>query len=107
MYDPLGEESLTRLRLKFTHLQERKFRNDMINPMCACRADVETTEHFLSRCHFYSTQRIELFDNLERANPVFKNLGDKDQISFMLYGSKANTSENFNQNIIKIIIKYL
>ena len=24
----------------------------------------------------------------------------------MLYGSKTNTSENFNQNIIKIIIKY-
>ena len=25
----------------------------------------------------------------------------------MLYGSKTNTSENFNQNFIKIIIKYL
>ena len=106
MYDPLGEESLTRLRLKFTHLQERKFRNDMINPMCARRADVETAEHFLSRCHIYSTQRIELFDNLERTNSVFKNLSDKDQVLFMLYGSKENTSESFNQNI-KIIIKYL
>ena len=25
----------------------------------------------------------------------------------MLYGQKTNTFENFNQNIIKIIIKYL
>ena len=25
----------------------------------------------------------------------------------MLYGSKTNTSENFDENIIKIIIKYL
>ena len=74
--------------------------------MCACGADVETTKHFLMCCHFYSTQRLELFDNLERANPDFKNLSDKDQASFMLYGSKTNTSENFNQNI-KIIIKYL
>ena len=110
MYDSLGEKLLTRLRLKFSHLKEHKFRHgfaDTINPMCACGADVETTEHFLLRCHFYSTQRLELFDNLERANPDFKNLSDKDQVSFMLYGSKTNTSENFNQNIIKIIIMYL
>ena len=108
MHDPLGEKLLTRLRLKFSHLKEHKFRHgfaDTINPMCAC--GVQTMEHFLLRCHFYSTQRLELFDNLERANPDFKNLSDKDQASFMLYGSKTNTSENFNQNIIKIIIKYL
>ena len=95
------------LRLKFSHLKEHNFRHgfaDMINPMCACRADVEITEHFLLHCHFYSTQRLELFDNLERANPDCKILSDKDQVSFILYGSKTNTSENFNQNIIKIII---
>ena len=106
MYDPLAEKFLTRLRLKFSHLEGHGFA-DMINPMCAWGADVETTEHFLLRCHFYSTQRLELFDNLARAKPDFKKLSDKDQVSFMLYGSKTNTSENFNQNIIKIIIKYL
>ena len=109
VYDSLGEKLLTRLRLKFSHLKEHKFRHgfaDTINPMCACGADVETTSHFLLSCHFYSTQRLELFDNLERANPGFRNLSDKDQVSFLLYGSKTNTSENFNQNIIKVIIKY-
>ena len=75
--------------------------------MWACGDNVETTEHFLLHCHFYSTQRFELFYNLERANLDLKNLSGKDQVSFMLYGSKTNTSENFNQNIIKIIIKYL
>ena len=59
--------------------------------MCACEADIETTKHFLLRSHFYSTRRVEL----------------KDQVSFMLYVSKTNTSENLNQNIIKILIKYL
>ena len=110
MYDPLGEKLLTRLRLKFSHLKEHKFRHgftDTINPMCACGADVEITEHFLLRCHFYSTQGLELFDNLERANPAFKNLRDKGKVSFISYGSKTITSENFNQNIIKTIIKYL
>ena len=107
VFDPRGEKLLTRLRLKFSHLKEHKFRHgfaDTINPMCACGVDVQIMEHFLLRCHFYSTQRLELFDNLERANPDFKNLSDKDQASFMLYGSKTNTSENFNQNIEIIII---
>ena len=110
MYDPLGEKLLTRLSLKFSHPREHKFKHgfaDTINPMCACGADVETMEHFLLRCRFYSNQRLELFDNLERANPGFKNLSDKDQVSFMLYNSKIITSENSNQNIIKTIIKYL
>ena len=64
----------------------------MINPVCACRADVETTEYFLSSCHFYSTQRSELFDNLEKVDSDFNNLSGKDQVSFMLHGSKTNTS---------------
>ena len=98
------------LRFNFSHLKEHKFRHrfaDMINPMCVCRADVETTEHLLLRCYFYSTQRFKLFDNLERATSNFKKLSGKDQVSFLLYGPKIYTSENFNQNIIKIVMKYL
>ena len=67
---------------------------------------VETTEHFLLCCHFYSIQRFELFEYPERATSDFKNLSAEDQVSFLLYSSKTNTSENFNQDI-KIIIKYL
>ena len=55
VYDPLGEKLLTRLRFNFTDLNEYQFRHgytDTINPMCACGADVETTEHFLLHCHF-------------------------------------------------------
>ena len=76
--------------------------------MCACGADVETKEHFYSTkiCHFYFTQRFELFDNLGRATSYFKSLSGKDQVSFLLYGSKTNSSKNLNQNI-KIVIKYL
>ena len=35
------------------------------------------------------------------------NLSDKDQVSFMLDCSKTNIFDHFNQNIIKIVIKYL
>ena len=96
------------MRLNFSHLKKHKFRHvfaDTVNPMCPCGADVETTEDFLLPCHFFSTQRFKLFDILERATSDFKNLSVKDQVSFLLYGSKANTSENFKKNI-KIIIEY-
>ena len=86
VYNPLDEKFLTRLKLEFSHLKEHNFRHgfaDMINPMCAYGADVETTDDFLLRCHFYSTQLLELFDNLQRANSDFKNLSDKDQVSYM------------------------
>ena len=75
--------------------------------MCSDGVDVESTEYFLLRFHFHSTKRSEVFDNLERANSDFKNLNGKEQVSFMLCGSKTNTSENFNQDINKIVIKYL
>ena len=68
VYDPLGEKLLTRLRLNFA---------DTVNPMCAWGADVETSENFLLRCHFYSSQRSELLDNPKKATKVdFKNLSD-------------------------------
>ena len=34
------------------------------------RTEVETTEHFLSQCHFYSALRIELFENLEKLTQI-------------------------------------
>ena len=63
-----------RLRLKFSHLNERKFRhgfNDTINPMCACGTEVENIEYFLLLCQFYSTLRLELFENLEKIDLDF------------------------------------
>ena len=43
----LVQKLLTRLRLKFSHLNKNEFRhgfNDTINPMCACGTEVETTD---------------------------------------------------------------
>ena len=34
--------------------------------MCVCGVGVKTTGHFLLRCHFYSTQKSELFDKLDK-----------------------------------------
>ena len=46
------------LRPQFSQLNEHKFKHhfgNTINAMCAWRAQVETTEHFILCCRFYST----------------------------------------------------
>ena len=44
--------------------------NNATNPMCVCGTDVENTEHFLLRCHFYRTLRLKLLENLEKIEPI-------------------------------------
>ena len=75
--------------------------------MCACGTEVGTTEHFLLRCQYYSTQRLELFENLEKVEPNFLSLSAKNQVLILLYGSRINNSENLNQEILKHVISYL
>ena len=75
--------------------------------MCACGSEVETTEHFLLRCHLYSPQRLELFENLEKGDSSFSNLKVKDKISFLLYGSQSATSKSSNHEILKFVINYI
>ena len=108
--DPVGVKLLTRLRLKFSHLNEHKFRhgfNDTINPICACGNEIETTEHYLLRCHSYSAQRLELFKNLEKLDPCFLELNSENQVMFLLYGSQINNSESLNHDILKNVIIYI
>ena len=110
VHDPLGTKLLTRLRLKFSHLNEHKFRhgfNDTINPMCACGTEVETTEHFLLRCHFYSTLRLELFENLEKIDPNFLNVNEKGQVNVLLFGYQMNKPKSFNQSILKNVSYFI
>ena len=110
VYDPLIVKLIMRLRLEFIHLNEHKFRygfKDIISPLCTCRAEVETTEHFLLHCQLYSTHRTELFDKIVKIDQQFLNLTAKDQVLVLSYGSQRNNSENLNQNIINFVIKYL
>ena len=98
---------LTRLRLQFSHLNEHKFRhgfNNTVDPFCACGNEIETTEHFFLRCHFYSAQRKELFKSLEKLDPYFLKLNPKNQVLLLLYGSFV---VSFNRDILKNVIIYI
>ena len=75
--------------------------------MCACGTEIETTEHFCLLCHSYSTQRLELFENLMKVYSKFFNLNEKDQVNTLLYGSQTNDSRCANQEILKFVIAYI
>ena len=110
IYDPLGIKLLTRLRLQFSHLNEHKFRHgfgDTINAMCACGREVEITKHFLLRCHLYSPQRLELFENLEKVDSSFLNLDIKGKVRFLLHGSQLATFKSSIHEILKFVINYI
>ena len=72
--------------------------------MCACGSEVGTTEQFLSRCHLYSPQRLELFENLEKVDSRFFDLKGKEKVSFLLYGSQSATFKSSNHEILKFVI---
>ena len=49
IYDPLGIKLLHRLRLRFSHLHEHKFRHnfaDTRNPLGSCYLEIDSTESY-------------------------------------------------------------
>ena len=75
--------------------------------MCACGSEVAATEHFLLRCHLYSPQTLELFENFEKVDSSFLNLNVKDKVIFLLYGSQSATFKSSNHEIPKFVINYI
>ena len=67
----------------------------------------ETTGHLLLCCQFYSPQRLELFENLEKVDAKFLSLSAKNQVLILLYVSQTNNSESLNQEVLKSNILHL
>ena len=66
IHNPAGVKLFTRLRLKFSHLNEHKFRHnfkDTVIAMCNCGKETETTEHFFLRWPLFVTERQKLLNN--------------------------------------------
>ena len=91
IHDISGLKLLTRLRLHFSHLNEHKFQcnfKDIINPMCCCGFELETTDHYLLRCKLYTDLRLDLLNNIYTINQSLKNFSEEQLVNVMLYGSK-------------------
>ena len=91
--DPLCVKFPTGLGFQFSHLTQNIFKygsGGTINPICAWGCEVETTQRFLLLFHFYSTQRSEFFDKLEKGNISFLDLNIKDKVLVLVYGLETS-----------------
>ena len=102
IHDPAGVKLLSRLRLKFSHLNEHKFRHnfkDALSPMCDCGSETETTDHFFQRCPFFAINRQKILNDLLRIDPSLRNLKDE-----LLLGIISYVSEKYKDTVNKEIL---
>ena len=109
IFDPLGIQLITRLRIGLSHLREHKFRhnfNDTLNPLCSCNLEVESVSHFFLRCHFYDNERLVLMNGILNIDPNIHHLDDISISNLLLYGS-TEYSNNINKKILEISINFI
>ena len=88
--DSVGVKLLIRLQLGFSHLREHEFRHgfrDILNPLCPCSSEAETTTHYFLRRHFYNANRCALMNDLTEVDGSFSTLNENKFIDLTLYGS--------------------
>ena len=109
VHDPIGLLLLTRLRLRFSHLREHKFRHnfrDTLNPLCDCGTDIESISHYLLRCPLYALVRRTLYDDLYDIFGQIPNLPEDKLVNLLLYGNEAHSTEK-NASVLKCTIAFL
>ena len=98
-----GVRSLTKLRVKFSPLNEHKFRHNFesLSPICACNSGIEDNEHFLLHCPIYDQMRNGLLYQLSRI-PGFElgNLSSGAFCELLLFGNPR-----FNDIANKLILE--
>ena len=109
IHDPAGVKLLTRLRLKFCHLNEHKFRHnfkDTAVAVCDCVTETEATEHFFLRCFFFVTERQKLLNNVYDKQLSSQNMNEESVVDILSYGcDKFN--ERDNKEILLHTIDYI
>ena len=95
--DSVGVKLLTRLRFGF---------RDILNPLCPCSIETETTAHYFLRCHFYNANRSALMNELNEIDSSFSTLNENKLIDLILYGSDK-FDDIKNHNILMSTIKFI
>ena len=107
---PQGIILLTRLRVGFSHLRERKFRHNFIetlDPFCSCRTNsIETTQHYLLQCPNHSDYRSVLFDIIHDKNLMLLPINFSTASGILLFGDPS-FSNDINQTILRSVTTFI
>ena len=99
---------ITKLRLGLSHLREHKFKHgfqDMLNPLCSCWNDVESTEHFLLHCSQFVNERRTLLSTLDNFNCSLLENTSKVLTQILLFGN-TSLSPSDNPKILRATIDF-
>ena len=97
------------MRFGFSHLSNRKFRHnfaDLLNPLCSCSLETESTLHFFLRSQNYATLHRALITDFKKINDAITSLNESDLLRVILYGNK-NFDNNMNISILAATIKFI
>ena len=109
IFNPLGLELITRLRVRLSHLNEHRFNNnlnDYINPLSTYSLDIESTIHYFLYCNYYNSARIFFLNDLNSVDRTLLNLSDLSLVNVLLYGS-PQFDDSQNAFILNSSIKYI
>ena len=109
IHDPQTVKLLSRLRLNFSHLNKHKFRHNFteyVSPMCGCGLEIDSTQHFILRCHFCHVERSELHNSLCDIDLAINELNENSIINVVLFGSDKYHKET-NRKILLNCITYI
>ena len=90
VYNMAGIRNLTKLRVKFSPLNEHRFRHnfDCLSPLCVCGTGNEDSEHFLLHCPQFDFVRTDLFSQLADVPGLdITSTDSKDLCELLLYGT--------------------
>ena len=100
---------ITRLRAKFSELNEHRFHHNFlcVSPLCNCKKEIETTVHFFLHCPLYLVQRNNLLGELSN---IIKNdvrqLPDDHLCDLVLFGSPSY-NEIANKMILEATVSFV
>ena len=97
---PKEVKLLTRLRLGLSHLCDHKFKHsfqNLLNSICNCGTDVETTTHYHLYCPLFSDERLILINNIWKINSNILSLTDSRFLELLLFQGFPNSIKRWRE----------
>ena len=78
----------------------------VLNPICSCGLDIESTSHFLLHCPTFNDERYTLLSTLNNIDPTLLELTKSSLSQTLLYGNTLFDKEK-NTRILNATIEYI
>ena len=98
---------ITRLRIDLSQLHEQKFKHsfpDVLNPICSCSFDAESTSHYILHCLMYNDKRHTLLSTIKNIDCRLADVTENVLLKTLLFGN-CNVVAHTNTQVLHGTIK--